>query len=407
MAEICRGGAEGDGVSPHILIVDDEVDILKMSCICLEQSGYRVTAAISAEDAYRHIDSNDFDAIVTDVTMPGEDGITFLAKVHLRKPDIPVIIMTGFAHLQTAVNAIKNGAFEFIYKPFDFAYLRQVVGKAVEFANLRRREKNCRAELEETVARRTCELIDAVAQLEVTRAALLKAASDKSEFMTTITHEMRTPMNGVIGALDLLADAGLSGSQREYLLLARQAADNMLELINRMLSFSDGVGRGPLVCHEVLDLPLIMETVELRHRPCFTEKGISFHVGLAPELPLRIRCDKEQLERLLDILLNNALKFTERGGVRLEAASEPDGEHETLIRVTVSDSGIGIPAEMLERIFEPFIQVDGSLTRRFCGAGLGLSIARQIALLLGGRIWAESTPGEGSRFIFVMKAALP
>jgi signal transduction histidine kinase len=315
--------------------------------------------------------------------------------------------MTGFAQLQTAVNAIKNGAFEFIQKPFDFIHLRQVIGKAVEFANLRRMEKNYREELEETVARRTDELKNAVTELDVSRAALLKAARDKSEFMTTITHEMRTPMNGVIGALDLLADADLSGSQREYLLLARQAADNMMELVDRMLSFSDGMARGSVACREELDLPLVLDTAALLHRPRFIEKGLSFDVDLAPAVPRRIKCDKEQFLRLLDILLGNALKFTDRGGVRLEVGPEPDDVPKAAIRVTVRDSGIGIPAGMQERIFDPFIQVDGSLTRRFGGTGLGLSIARQIALLLNGRLWAESTPEEGSNFIFVMQVALP
>jgi signal transduction histidine kinase len=181
----------------------------------------------------------------------------------------------------------------------------------------------------------------------------------------------------------------------------------MVELVDRMLSFSDGAGRGPVACHEALDLPLVIESAALRHRPRFTEKGLSFHVVLAPDLPRRINCHREQLERLLDIVLGNALKFTEKGGATLAVAPEEDDGRGATIRLTVTDSGIGIPAEMLERIFDPFIQVDGSLTRRFGGAGLGLSIARQIALLLNGRIWAESTPGEGSSFVFVMKASLP
>jgi len=392
---------------PHILVVDDEEDVLRMVSVCLNQSDYRVCTAGSAEEAYRLVEGYEFDAIITDVMMPGEDGIEFLAKVHQRQPDVPVIVMTGFAQLQTAVNAIKNGAFEFICKPFDLLHLRQVIGKAVEYAGLRRMEKNYRAELEEMVARRTDELKNALAQLEESRASLLQAACDKSEFMSTITHEMRTPMNGVIGALDLLADAGLSGTQREYLFLARQAADNMLELVDRMLSFSDGVGRGYNVRLEGFDLLLAIETAALEHRPRFAEKGLSFDTQLAPALPGQIRCDKGQWARLLDILLGNALKFTEKGGVLLEVSADRIDDCQAVLRMTVRDSGIGIPAGMLTRIFDPFVQVDGSLTRRFGGVGLGLSIARQIAQLLGGRIWAESTPGEGSSFNFLMNVALP
>lgn len=407
MAEIGGAAAQGNEPMPHVLIVDDEESVLGMVYSCLKLSGYRVSTARSAEDASRLVEGNEFDTVLTDVQMPGEDGIAFLAGVHRQRPDMPVIVMTGFAQLQTAVNAIKSGAFDFLYKPFDFSYLTQVVKKAVEHARLRRMEKRYRAELEETVAQRTDELKEALAQLEVTRAALLKAANDKNEFMSTITHEMRTPMNGVIGALDLLADAALSGPQQEYLLLARHSAENMMTLVDSLLSFSDGIGRGPAICYEAFDLPHAVEALALGYRSRFTGKGLSFDVRVAPTVPRRIRCDREQLVRLLDILLGNALKFTERGGGSLEVSPELTGDQRAAIRVTVSDSGIGIPEEMIERIFEPFIQVDGSLTRRFGGAGLGLSIARQIALLLDGRIWAESHPGRGSSFHLLMNVVLP
>lgn len=392
---------------PHILVVDDEQDILKLVSTCLEEAGYRVSAVMSAEEAIRFIENHEFDAILTDVMMPGEDGIKFLARVHQRLPEVPVIIMTGFAQMQVAVNAIKNGAFDFINKPFDLIYLCKVIRKAVEYAGLRRMERNYREELEEAVARRTDELKNALVQLEETRASLLKAARDKSEFMTNMTHEMRTPMNGVVGALDLLADAGLSEPQREYLLMARQSADNMLELVDRVLSFSDGFGRAPAVQHEVLELPVTFEAVALDHRPRFSDKGLSFDMVIAPTMPVRIRCDREQLTRLLDILLGNALKFTEKGGVCLRVSPERIEGKRASIRMTVCDSGIGIPAEMIEHIFDPFVQVDGSITRRFGGAGLGLSIARQIALLLNGNIRAESSPGNGSSFHFSTTVDLP
>lgn len=399
-------GAPGTGEKPHILVIDDDEGVLRMVSLSLEQSGYRTSVAATTEDASLLLDKDEPDAILTDVMMPGEDGITFLARVHQRLPDVPVVIMTGFAQLQTAVDAIKNGAFDFIHKPFDLLYLRQVVKKAVEHSTLRRMEKRYRTELEETVALRTDELKKALAQLETTRELLLKAASDKTEFMTTITHEMRTPMNGVIGSLDLLADGDLSGTQREFVLLARQAADNMVALVNQLLSFSNSTGNGPAVCHEVIDPRGVLEALMCAYRPRFAGKGIALDAHIAPETPSAIRCDGEQLTQLLDILLSNAHKFTERGWVRVELSSERGEERCADIHFCVKDSGIGIPSDQLERIFDPFIQVDGSLTRRFGGAGLGLSIARQLALLLGGKVWGESTLGEGSSFHFLMTADL-
>jgi signal transduction histidine kinase len=388
--------------APHILIVDDDRDVLQMISHSLKKAQFRVTLATSAEDAGRLIQECRFDAILTDVMMPGEDGITFLGKFHLSQPDVPVIVMTGYAQLDVAVNAINNGAFNFIHKPFDFNHLRNVLDKAVNYSKLLRMEKNYRTELELTVARRTDDLRTAVLQLDSARTALLKSANDKSEFMATVSHEMRTPMNGVIGGLDLLADAGLTGAQREYLLLARQAADNMVDLVDRILSFGSEAGRGSLARHDELDLPITIEAVTLDHRKRFAEKGLSFDVQIAPDVPRRFRCNAEQFTRLLDILLCNAFKFTDKGGARLDIALEQMQGDKAVVRATITDSGIGIPAEMLDRIFDPFTQVDSSSTRRFGGVGLGLSIARQIAQVLNGQIRVESSPGEGSSFDFTM-----
>ncbi len=399
MAETRGVTARDTEKTAHVLVIDDEDGILRMMRRFLEQSGYRASTVDNAEAAYQVLREHDIDAIVTDVMMPGEDGIAFLAKVHQQLPDVPVIIMTGFAQLQTAVDAITHGAFDFIYKPFDMHYLLNVVGKALEFSGLRRMEKRYRSELEETVALRTDELKSALAHLDAARESLLKAANDKSEFMTTITHEMRTPMNGVIGALDLLEGAELPGASREYLLLARQAADNMVALVNQLLCFSGSAGPGPAVCHEAIDLRHFLEALAQDYHPRCAGKGIAFEVRIAPGVPAKVRCDGERLAQLLGILLGNALKFTDHGGVRLEVSAESLDDQCADLRISVRDSGIGIPADMLERIFDPFTQVDGSITRRFGGAGLGLSIARQIALLLGGRIWAESVP-EGSGFHF-------
>ncbi|KAB0669408.1 response regulator [Oryzomonas sagensis] len=387
---------------PHILVVDDEEDILRLITFGLEQSGFRISTAGHATGARRLLQDDQFDTIITDVMMPDEDGITFLGDIHRRLPDTPIIIMTGYAQFQVAVNAIKNGAFDFISKPFDLLYLQNVVAKAVNYSKLLRMEKNYRAELEAAVVARTGELKNALTELEKTRTALLGAANEKSEFMATITHEMRTPMNGVIGALDLLADTDTSGVQKEYLEMARQSAEKMLELVDRVLSFRNGFSHTAATGRGFLDLPSTMERLARDHRERFAEKKLSLDVWIAPDIPRRIACDGEQLYRLLGILLENALKFTDAGGVCLEvAAGSPE---DSCVCFTVRDSGSGIPDDMLERIFEPFVQVDSSLTRRFGGVGLGLSIARHIATLLDGRLWAENRPGAGCSFHFQVKA---
>jgi len=184
---------------PHILIVDDEEDILAMLSTCLKDSGYLVSTATNIKDAFLLVAENDFNAIVTDVIMPGEDGIFFLTALHRQQPKLPVIIMTGCAQFDVAIEAIKNGAFDYIQKPFDCRYFSKIVDKAVDMDRLKRMEIRYRNELEEMVALSMKELKEATVELFDTRSRLLKEVSSKSEYLFAITHEMRTPMNGVVG----------------------------------------------------------------------------------------------------------------------------------------------------------------------------------------------------------------
>jgi len=393
----------------RILIVDDEADIRQMVSICLKKSGFQVNCAENAEEAHKLLEMSPYDVIVTDVMMPGEDGIAFLGWVHQSWPELPVIMMTGHAQLQMAVNAIKNGAFDFIHKPFDFDYLRKIVDRAVNYSKLQRMEKNYRVELEKTVTNRTAELKEAMVELDFSRSALLKASNDKNNFMSNISHEMRTPMNGVVGALDLLAEEGVSGVGAEYLAMARQSANDMVAMINHLLAFNQAFGPGGgSARYDLIDLTtLLKNTLTAGQQTGFNPKGLTLTMQIAPDVPHQIWTDRDQLSRLLGILIGNALKFTDHGGVTLEVTIQDSAKDGDTLLFSVTDSGVGIPEGMLERIFEPFVQGDGSYTRRHGGVGLGLSIARQIALLLNGHLWAEHLPGGGSSFKFSLKIIAP
>jgi signal transduction histidine kinase len=392
----------------HILIVDDEPGIRQMLSLCFQKYNYRISSAVDAAEASLLLALEQVDVIISDVMMPGEDGIAFLGRVHASWPDIPVILMTGHVQMQMAVNAIKNGAFDFVCKPFDFDYMHKIVERAINYSKLQRMEKNYRAELEETVARRTVELKESMAELDFARTALQQAASEKSRFMSTVSHEMRTPMNGVIGSLELLSEETLTGAAPEYLSMARQSADVMMELIEQLLSFNDlNAQNGGAVHSDLISMQSTLQSIVAEYQPLFTRKGIVLSLQMADDLPRQIWSDREKMLRLFAILLGNALKFTNEGAVTLEASrscSDTEGE---LLRCTVTDSGVGIPEGMLERIFEPFVQGDSSFARRYEGVGLGLSIARQNALLLNGHLWAEHVPTGGSRFTVLFKICTP
>lgn len=392
---------------PHILVLDDEPEIRQMISLCLEKDNFRITGAENVAEACNMMVLERFDAVISDIMMPGDDGIVFLGRVHDSWPDIPVILITGHAQLHMAVNAIKNGAFDFIYKPFDFDYLRKIVLRAVNYSKLQRMERNYLAELEETVAQRTAELKESMAELDFARTALQRAATDKSTFMSTISHEMRTPMNGVIGSLDLLAEEDLAGAASEFLSMARQSADNMVALIDKLLAFNNSTGSGGSTArYDLIDLAALLNGLVTKQLTAFRKKGLTLALRVSADVPDRIWTDKEQLSRLLEILLGNALKFTERGGAALNVSRQVSGDESTLL-FSLTDSGIGIPEGMEERIFEPFVQGDGTFTRRFDGVGLGLAIAMKNALLLNGRLWAENMPEGGSCFTLSLNIIAP
>jgi signal transduction histidine kinase len=392
---------------PNILIVDDEPEIRQMIALCLKKSGYRVTCVEDVAEACKMLVQEAYDAIISDVMMPGEDGIAFLGRVHESWPELPVILMTGHAQLQMTVSAIKNGAFDFVCKPFDFDYLGKIVARAVNYSKLQRLEKNYRAELEETVVRRTSELKESMIELDFARTALQQAAIDKSTFMSTISHEMRTPMNGVIGSLELLADEELPGSAPEYLAMARQSADNMMALIEKLLAFTTKSSTGASSArYDLIDLNALVSNIVAKQLPAYRKKGLSLMLRISEDVPDRIWTDREQFSRLLEILLGNAFKFTERGGVSIHVSRHVSGEEGELL-IAVVDSGIGIPEGMLERIFEPFVQGDGSYSRKYEGVGLGLAIAMKNALLLNGRLWAEHVQDGGSCFTLGLKIIAP
>lgn len=393
--------------APHILIVDDESAICQMMKICFENSNYRTSTAMNTSEASTLLVLEQFDVIISDVMMPGEDGITFLGRVHESWPDLPVIMMTGYAQMQMAVNAIKNGAFDFVCKPFDFVHMQKIVERAVNYSKLQKMEKNYRSELEETVVRRTAELKESMSELDFARAALQQAASEKNTFMSTISHEMRTPMNGVIGSLELLAEEPLTGRAPEYLSMARQSADTMVALINQLLTFTTLKSTSSVANSELVDVQTLLQTIVEEQQPLFALKKLALSLQVTDDLPRQIWSDRGKMSRLFEILLGNALKFTSEGAVTISASricTDTEGE---LLQCTVTDSGVGIPEGMLERIFEPFVQGDGSLNRRYEGVGLGLAIARQNALLLNGHLWAEHVPAGGSRFIVTFKICTP
>jgi signal transduction histidine kinase len=251
-------------------------------------------------------------------------------------------------------------------------------------------------------ARDIADLKASQAALEAARLAAEAASQAKSSFLANMSHEIRTPMNGVLGLTELVLQTELTERQRKFIELAHNSAKGLMVIINDLLDVAKieagrvHIEQQPFSLHDCLRealQPLLLHA---------HEKGITLHARVQPGVPLHVLGDALRLRQVLVNLVGNALKFTEKGEVRLEVLrlDEGGGEGPVRLRFSVQDTGIGMTREQIAQIFDPFTQADGSITRRYGGTGLGLTIVQRLVGLMGGQVMVESQPGTGSCFSF-------
>ncbi|MDQ7811507.1 ATP-binding protein, partial [Brevundimonas sp.] len=243
-----------------------------------------------------------------------------------------------------------------------------------------------------------------IEELEMARDRADAASEAKSSFLGVISHELRTPMNGVLGAAQLLGATRLEPTQREYLSIIRNSGDNLLSLLNDILDMTK-IEAGKMT-FEVVDISVedLHQRVTGPFQAQAEAKGLNFSVRFEGDTPAVVRGDPLRVCQVIHNLLSNAVKFTDAGDVAYTVRSERLADDRVRFDFAVKDSGAGISPEDLERLFQPFTQVDASSTRRFGGTGLGLTISRRMANIMGGDISVESTVGEGSTFTFSVEA---
>ncbi len=375
-----------------ILTIDDEEMIRASMAAYLEGNGYRVLEAEGGRQGLELIRREHPDLVLVDLRMPDMDGTAVLAAMRQETPDIPAIVVSGTGVLEDALEAVRQGAWEYVTKPIgELATLLHAVESVLEKARLVRENKLHQETLEQQVRIRTQELEEAKDRAEA-------ANRSKSEFLATMSHEIRTPLAGVLGMLQLLQRTSLSNEQQEYVDIGLASGKTLLSLIEDILSISQieqGVFKhveGP--CDVLALVSSVAKAFELEIKA----KGLTLEVSLdAVALP-GVVADEARIRQILFNLVGNAVKFTDQGHIRIEAALARH-QHENCrgtLAILVEDSGVGIPNDKLGLVFQPFTQVDGSYSRKFQGAGLGLYIVRRLLTLLGGSLCLESATGQGT-----------
>ena len=423
----------------EILIVEDSLtQALKLQYI-LEQHDYNVAVANNGKEALEYLREHTPALIISDIVMPEMDGYEMCRKIKDKESlkSIPVILLTSLSDPVDVIRGLQCGADNFITKPYQEDFLTSRIKSVIINRELRRtasgdwgfkiffRGKQYTITSDrmqmvdllfssfENAVQKNQELENAIRELKSTEEELARAKEEaekanqaKSLFLASMSHDIRTPMNGIIGMTDLCLDSKLTDEQREHLGMVKSSANSLLSLLNDILDFSKI--EGGMLELEQIDFNLnnsVDDTVKslayLAHN-----KGLELACRIHRDVPVVLVGDPGRLRQVIVNLVGNSLKFTEKGEVVVEVRLEDESEDDVILRFSVKDTGIGIAREKQGKIFEAFSQADESTTRQYGGTGLGLSISSKLTSMMGGKIWVESEPGEGATFQFTAKFGL-
>jgi two-component system sensor histidine kinase/response regulator len=367
--------ADPQPTQPRILIVDDEVAQMEALCRTLEDHGYDTRGFSSPRNALAAARSERFDLVLADLMMPEMDGIALLRALREVDGDLVGIIMTGEGSIDTAVEAMKSGALDYIQKPFRLSIILPVLARALSVRSLRMEN----AQLEQRILQRTEELEAANRELE--------------SFTSSVSHDLRAPLRHVLGFIGFALETSgpeLPVPARRDLESAVLAAKKMDQLISDLLAYSR-TGRSSLHPATIHTTELVSEVIG-EFAPDLRGRMVDWQIGPLPET----FGDRPLLRQVWWNLIGNALKFTRYrplAVIRIESSSSPEG-----IAFTVRDNGVGFDMRFVERLFGTFQRLHS--VDQFEGNGIGLANVNRIIQRHGGRVWAEGTVGEGAAFGF-------
>lgn len=417
--------------APNILAVDDTSESLVLLYDILTSQGYQVRPADSGELALAAAAAKPPDLILLDIRMPGIDGLEVCRRLKAQEAtrEIPIILLSAYADTNEWVDGLKAGAVDYITKPYQHKELLTRVSTHLGLHKAKREIKQQAAALQEAERsnqamlktldeqkRTESDLLEKHATLEglvKIRTAALEEAKEKaetanrakSEFLSMMSHEIRTPLNGVLGLTQLLLKTQLSEIQRNYLLNLQVSGQSLLSTINDILDYSQ-IEAGTLsLDSRPFNLDDVLQKLASQVRPLAQEKNLDIVYSTAPDIPRQLVGDSKRLGQVLFNLVENAIKFTERGQIQVSTKLREQTAEAATLEFAVQDTGIGMTVEETSKLFQPFSQVDSSASRKYGGSGLGLSISQYLAEKMGGKIEVVSQLGVGS--IFTLVVVLP
>jgi signal transduction histidine kinase len=399
-AQQAGSGLSVDTSAPaRLLVVDDEESVAVTVGEVLRQEGYEVETASSGNEAIALLDNVEFDLVLTDLHMEGGDGLSVLNELRRRAPFTISIVLTGFASVESAIGALRQGAYDYLIKPCIIDDLKMTVRRGVDHRRLMLAEQEARKHLEELNRELEQRVEDRTAELTRVNEELAAANQSKDVFLATLSHELRTPLTPILGWINLLRTGALDeGGLGQALDVIERNARLQSRLIDDLLDISR-IATGKLRFEpKPVDLNQVAEAAIETVRANVEQQRVTLAVTLAQQ-PLVVSGEPVRLQQIIWNLLSNAVKFTEPGG-RIELRTEAtDGD----ACVIIEDTGIGIAQDFLPHVFDRFRQADGTRTRRYSGLGLGLAIVDALTKLHKGRVTAESAgPGQGARFTFML-----
>ena len=380
----------------RVLIADDDEDDYILTRDLLQRVGRQrvhLDWTPSYEAALQAIELNQHDVYLFDYHLGHSDGLALMREALARGCKAPIILLTGNDDLETDLQAMKAGAADYLVKGHLDARLLE---RSIRYAVERKRAQEELLQYAHEIERKNRDLAQAV---QVSQ----EATKLKSQFLANVSHEIRTPMNGVLGMTELLLESELTEEQRDYAETAYRSAEALLDIIDSILDLSK-IEAGKLQL-EALDfspaevLDDVLKLVSGRAR----SKGLTVTADVGDEAHGQLRGDPVRLRQVLLNLVANAVKFTEYGAVTVKVSIAGQSEQNVQLLFEVCDTGIGLTSDAQARLFQPFVQADGSITRKYGGTGLGLAICKQLIEMMGGRVGVDSQPDQGSRFWFTAR----